>query len=66
MASKVSQLFTVRNDAGQFLGVYRALSPRQAIQRLLDEQASYGSVFRGQSLKLDPSKLSAAVEEARF
>jgi hypothetical protein len=56
-------VFTVRNASGQFLGTYRAKNARQAIQKLVDEQATYNATFHSQSIEL--GELSAAVEEPR-
>ena len=43
---KVVQVYTVRNEAGQFLATYRALTAEQAIAQLVRDQNTYASTFR--------------------
>ncbi len=46
MNRKTAQLFTIRNASGQFLGTYRRMTAKQAIQAFLDDQISYASTFK--------------------
>lgn len=56
------QVFTVRNDAGQFLGRYRARTAQSAIQRLIDEQIVTASAFKRSQPAARLVNLSAKVE----
>lgn len=60
---KISRLFTVRNESGQLMGRYRALTAQQAITRFLDEQAIYASTFRRSHGGLKFPNLTATVED---
>jgi hypothetical protein len=62
--AKAAQLFTVRNDAGQQVGTYYALTPAQAIARFHAGQNAYTSVFRshGRRANARPIAYTAAVE----
>jgi|GEM_PF-4074557 len=46
MARNQPGIYTVRNDAGQFIGTYRANSAAAAIQRVVDDQLSMAATFR--------------------
>lgn len=61
--AKQMQFFTVRNASKQFLGVYRAYTAKQAIDRLISDQQVYASTFRksGQ-IKIDRAELTAQIE----
>lgn len=62
--AKQSQFFTVRSVEGQFLGCYRAMTPDQAINQLIQDQYRTASTFRRSqpTIKLDRAKLVAKVE----
>lgn len=58
---KSAKLYTVRNLNGQFVGTYYARSAREAIGRVLSDQAQYFSTFRG-SIRMTAADLTATVE----
>ncbi len=58
---KQSQLWVVRGN-GSYIGTYRALSARAAIQRAQDDQAIFRSTFRNSSDVLRGVTLVASVE----
>jgi hypothetical protein len=45
--AKKTEIYTVRDASGQFLGTYRASNAKHAIGRYVDEQRAYTSVFKG-------------------
>jgi hypothetical protein len=48
---KTTQIFTLRNEAGQFVGTYRALTSDQAIAKFWNDQAVQSSTFRQMAIK---------------
>jgi hypothetical protein len=58
-----TKVYTVRNEAGQFLGTYRALNAAQALAAHKRGQAVYFSTFRSQGpRKAQEKPLTATVE----
>jgi hypothetical protein len=63
---KISQIWTVRNASGEFLGAFHALTADQAIARAKEAAGTYYQTFgrraaaRGGGIKLDD--LTAQVE----
>lgn len=44
--SKQSQVYTIRNKAGQYLGNFRAFSEKEAISKMIATQAQTAATFR--------------------
>jgi hypothetical protein len=64
--SKESQVWTVRNKVGQYIGSYRAYTAEQAISRFVQAQASTAATFRkSQPLQVNRADFTATVEEAQ-
>ena len=62
MAKKI-QLFTVRNQQGQFLAKYYAFTAPQAINKLIQDMAATAATFRkSQPMSLRAEGLTATVE----
>lgn len=58
----MSQVYTVRNAQGQYLGDFRAKTDKQAIQKFLDSQMALAATFRKSVPMLKFDNLSARVE----
>ena len=59
---KEAQIWTIRNDAGQFLGTYRAIDGASAIRRMTSELAATAATFRRSQPMPKLGNLSASVE----
>lgn len=57
------QFFTVRDGRGDYLGTYRAMKSREAIDLFLCDQARVASTFRKSQPMPRFTGLAAAVEE---
>jgi hypothetical protein len=58
--AKKTEIYTVRDASGQFLGTYRASNAKHAIGRYVDEQ-QHASVFKG-GKPVSTERLTATVE----
>lgn len=47
---KEVQAWTIRNQVGQYIGCYRALTAEQAISRFMDDQLATASQFKRHSV----------------